>query len=75
MEEHIYTSVNETFIPWHLWVFSHGTEEDIALHESLTASDADKKDLYERWLADQKIATYIKKVDGVITQEQAWYWD
>ena len=75
MEQHIYTSSNGTFIPWHLWVYSHGTEEDIALHDSTTATAHEKKDLYERWLEDQKIVTYTKKVDGVITQEEEWYWD
>lgn len=74
MEEHIYTSANGDFIPWYIWVQTHGMPDDIRIHDDPNATPAEKEDLYERWLEDQKIDTYTRKVDGVVKQYQEWDW-
>jgi len=76
--EHIYTSSNNTFLPWHIWVYTHGTERDIEIHSSLSLTEEEtqeKEMLYMRWLEDQKIIKYERVTDGITDHLQEWIWD
>jgi len=73
MSEHVYTSANETFLPWNEWVNEFGSIEDKLTHLSEGFSD-EKKELYERWLEDQKITSYKHIVSDSVVQEEYWTW-
>ena len=73
--EHIYESARETFLPWHVWIATFGTETEIDLHDSLIGDPEAKEKLYQKWLEDQLIIKQITKVDGQVTQTIEWVWD
>jgi len=73
MEEHIYTSANGEFLPWNEWVFQYGTLEDKIAHMQ-EESSIEKDELLQRWIIDQKINSYVHKIDGEIVQRQEWKW-
>lgn len=72
--EHNYTSASGTFLDWHIWVDLNCTQDEIDKFYDPNSTAEDKKELYERWLADQQILTYTRIVDGKIVQFQEWNW-
>jgi hypothetical protein len=75
MTEHIYTSENEVFLPWDIWVITFGTDEEINLHQTNGGDVVLKELLYQKWLRDQKIVSMSTVVDGETIQTMNWYWD
>lgn len=73
MNEHVYTSANDSFLSWSDWVIEFGTIEDKLAHMSEEFTE-EKKELYERWLEDQKITSYKHIVDDKVVQEEYWVW-
>jgi hypothetical protein len=75
MTEYIYTSENEVFLPWDIWVITFGTDEEINLHQTNGGDVVLKELLYQKWLRDQKIVSMSTVVDGETIQTMNWYWD
>lgn len=75
MTEYIYTSENEIFLPWDIWVITFGTDEEIDLHQTDGGDVVLKELLYQKWLRDQKIVSMSTVVDGETIQTMNWYWD
>ena len=75
MTEYIYTSENEVFLPWDIWVITFGTDEEIDLHQTDGGDVVLKELLYQKWLRDQKIVSLSTVVDGETIQTMNWYWD
>jgi hypothetical protein len=75
MTEYIYTSENEVFLPWDIWVITFGTDEEIDLHQTDGGDVVLKELLYQKWLRDQKIVSMSTVVDGETIQTMNWYWD
>ena len=75
MTEYIYTSENEVFLPWDIWVITFGTDEEIDLHQTNDSDPELKELLYQKWLRDQKIVSMSTVVDGETIQTMNWYWD
>jgi len=75
MTEYIYTSENEVFLPWDIWVITFGTDEEIDLHQTNDSDPELKELLYQKWLRDQKIVSMSTVVDGETIQTMDWSWD
>jgi len=73
-QEHNYTSNLSSFLMWHVWVNLNCTEDEIDIFNDPNSTAEAKKELYERWLADQQITSYTRIVNGEIVQFQEWSW-